>query len=345
MDIYARIKLFSILGNQIKASYKNQSKHTFGNRLEEKIIEAEQKNPWFTKENITFCLLQWADLLTEEKLTNWINNYKTNWSNKTVGIILAGNIPMVGFHDLLCVFFSGYTALVKLSSKDDVLIPFLINELIEIEPKLKEIIQFVEKLEQYDAIIATGSNNTARYFEQYFQSTPNIIRKNRTSIAILTGDETEDDLLQLSHDVFRYFGLGCRNVTKLYLPKEYEVKNIFEAFESYNSVQFHHKYFNNYTYHKAIFLMNQDQFLDNNFFMIKQDKQLFSPISCLFYDAYENLDQLEKEVEAKKEQIQIIVAKSAQIGSLSTVDFGQSQSPKLEDYADGVDVMRFLHSL
>lgn len=345
MDISTRITLLSILGNQLTSYFNNDTNSPFGKRLQNKIIETQQNNPWFTEENTNYCLTYWAKALTKNSLINWTDQYKKPFKNKKVGIIMAGNIPMVGFHDLISVFLSGHIALVKISSKDNILIPFLIQELKEIEPALNELIQFIEKLENYDAVIATGSDNTARYFEYYFKESPTIIRKNRTSIAVLNGNESKEQLVELSHDVFRYFGLGCRNVTKLFIPKGYDVKHIFEAFDHYNSVQNHHKYFNNYTYHKAIYLMNLDLILDNGFFMLKKDKAFFSPISCLFYEEYDNLKDLEQELFDKKDQIQALVTNATDFSKLPTINFGQTQNPNLYDYADGVDVMNFLEKI
>ena len=345
MDISTRIELFSILGKLLHDSFQTPQINGFSQRLQNKIIQAEQKNPWFTKENIDFCLLYWANVLTKENLSHWTSKYQFGSKAKNIGIIMAGNIPLIGFHDLLCVIFSGNSAKIKLSSKDCVLLPFLMEELMELEPELKKHILFVEKLENFDAIIATGSDNTARYFEYYFKQKPSIIRKNRTSVAVLTGNESKQELIALSHDIFRYFGLGCRNVTKLFVPKEFDLQKIFEVFFAFNHLQYHHNYFNNYTYHRAIYLMNQDEFMENGFFMLKKDKSFFSPISCLFYEEYDSLKTLETHLVENQEQIQVVVAKKDVFSAFSTVDFGQTQQPKLDDYADGVDVMRFLENL
>ncbi|MFA9289794.1 MAG: acyl-CoA reductase [Solirubrobacteraceae bacterium] len=345
MNLSARIDLLGTLGKLLARFLENPNGSAFGFALQEKIIEAQQKNNWFTQENSMHCLIYWASVLKKDLLEEWIGNYELVERDKTVGIVMAGNIPMVGFHDLLCVFLVGHKALIKTSSKDDVLIPFLINELCELEPKLKSIITFAKKLENFDAVIATGSNNTARYFELYFKKTPSIIRKNRTSLAVLTGNESSDELKELSNDVFSYFGLGCRSVTKVYLPSGYELKKIFEAFYHHNAIQNHHKYANNYTYHKAIYLMNQDNIYDNGFFLLKNDASLFSPISCLFYEEYNNLEELETELIEKADQIQTIVSKKNVLTNTHTLSFGETQQPNLNDYPDRVDVISFLIGL
>src|SRR5690606_38052763 len=218
---------------------------------------AEIQNPWFTQENLKFCLEQWGKILSADRLTSWVGNYPDSKNQKDVGIIMAGNVPLVGFHDLLCVLLSGNRAMVKTSSKDDVLVDFVLNYLKEFNEDLKNAILKVEKLQNMDAVIATGSNNTARYFEYYFKEIPHIIRKNRTSVAVLKGNESDEDLKKLAEDIFRYFGLGCRNVTKLYLPKNFNTDLLFEAFFDWNSIINHTKYSNNYDYNRAIYLMEQ----------------------------------------------------------------------------------------
>ncbi len=232
--------------------------------------------------------------LTPENLDNWLRNYTLdNIEPKTVGLVLAGNIPLVGFHDFLSVLITGHKALIKTSSNDQHLLPFLAKYLIAVEPEFKDLIIFTEgKLENFDAVIATGSNNTARYFEYYFQNKPSIIRKNRNSAAILTGNETKEDLIRLGEDIFRYFGLGCRNVSKLFVPKGYDFKDFFEAMYEYKDVIHYEKYANNYDYNKAVFLMSNFKLLDNEFLTIKEDPGYASPISSVFYEFYDNLDVL-----------------------------------------------------
>lgn len=303
-----------------------------------KLKLAEIHNPWFTQENLKFCLEQWGKILTKENLENWISNYSTTENPKSVGIIMAGNIPLVGFHDLISVLLSGHNAIVKTSSKDDVLMSFVINYLHEFED-LKNVIQKVEKLQNHDAVIATGSNNTARYFEFYFKEIPHIIRKNRTSVAVLNGNESDEDLKKLAEDIFRYFGLGCRNVTKIYLPEGFNTDKIFEAFFDWNQIINHTKYSNNYDYNRAIYLMGSEEFLDNNFVILKNSKELFSPIGVINFEFYDDLNKVKNELIQNEEKIQCVVGKDFEI------PFGDTQKPSLTDYADGVDVIKFLNSL
>lgn len=300
---------------------------------------AEIKNPWFTRENLVFNLKQWGKILSKENLNNWVSHYLYSQNPKTVGIVMAGNIPLVGFHDLISVLLSGHNAMVKSSSKDDVLMEFVINYLKNTDEDLAKSIQKVERLQKADAVIATGSNNTARYFEYYFKEIPHIIRKNRTSIAVLNGNESREDLKNLSEDIFRYFGLGCRNVTKLYLPENFDTDLLFESFYDWNSIINHKKYSNNYDYNRAIYLMEQQPFLDNNFVILKESKELHSPIGVIHYEIYKDLDDVKKELKAREEEIQCVV------GNGFEVKFGETQKPHLSDYADRVDTMKFLMSI
>ena len=253
---------------------------------------------------------------------------------------MAGNIPLVGFHDLLCVLITGNKALVKLSSNDQKLIPLLIDFLIDIEPSLKDKVIFTkEKLDHYDAVIATGSNNTARYFEYYFGKKPNIIRKNRNSVAVLSGKESQEELTALGEDIFRYFGLGCRSVSKIYLPKEYNIDTFFKAMFPYNSIINHHKYANNYDYNKAVYLMSEFKILDNGFLILKEEESFGSPIASLFYEYYEDVSTLKEKLKDNKENLQCIVSSGFVEDEIS---FGNTQKPMLNDYADGIDTIAFL---
>ncbi|WP_269235286.1 acyl-CoA reductase [Flavobacterium flavigenum] len=311
-----------------------------------KLIELSQShNGWYTPEQVYFAIKSWADALTEENIDKWLSGYSTEFSQdnkkeKTVALILAGNIPLVGFHDFLCVLITGNKALIKTSSNDQHLLPFLAKYLIFIDQSLKDKITFVEgKLENFDAVIATGSNNTARYFEYYFKDKPSIIRKNRNSVAVLNGQETKEDLEALGEDIFRYFGLGCRNVSKLFVPKDYKFDTFFEAIFKYQDVIHYEKYANNYDYNKAVFLMSNFKLLDNGFLTIKEDSSYASPISSVFYEFYENIEDLKNRLEAESEQIQCVVSNNLIKDSIS---FGKTQTPQLWDYADNVDTISFL---
>ena len=308
------------------------------------IVLSQSHNGWFTPEQVKFSVQSWAKALTEDNLNQWLSNYDfSKIEPKKVGLILAGNIPLVGFHDFLSVLISGHDVLVKTSSNDQHLLKFLAKYLIAIQPELNSKITFVEgKLEGFDAVIATGSNNTARYFEYYFKDKPSIIRKNRNSVAVLDGTETFEDLVGLGEDIFRYFGLGCRNVSKLFVPKDYNFDNFFKAMYEYRDVIKYEKYVINYDYNKAVFLMSNFQLLDNEFLTIKEDTSYASPISSVFYEFYENLEEITTRLNADAEQIQCIVSKNLIPNS---VTFGQTQQPRLWDYADNVDTLAFLNSL
>ncbi|WP_336690764.1 MULTISPECIES: acyl-CoA reductase [unclassified Chryseobacterium] len=300
---------------------------------------SEIENPWFTIENQKFALKQWTDLLTEENITDWLKEYQISKTTKRVGLILAGNIPLVGFHDVISVVLSNHIPVIKLSSKDKYMIPFLLKKWNEFSEGNVSF-EFVEKLENFDAVIATGSNNTARYLEYYFKNHLNIIRKNRTSIAVLKGDETEEELKLLAEDIFRYFGLGCRNVTRLFIPQDFVLDRLFESFLDFQEIINHNKYANNYDYNRAVYLLNQDKFWDNNFVMLKEDEKLFSPLSVINFSRYSSLDEVKSFIAENEENIQCVVAKD-ELG-LDSIKLGEAQHPGLNTYADNVDTMKFL---
>jgi hypothetical protein len=323
--------------------------NVFGNDLFfEKFIDliqlSQSHNGWYTPEQVYFSIQSWAEALTDDNLEKWLSNYDLqDVKTKKVALILAGNIPLVGFHDFLSVLITGHEVLVKTSSNDQHLLPFLANYLIAIEPDFKNRIKFVDgKLEGFDAVIATGSNNTARYFEYYFKDKPSIIRKNRNSIAVLNGKETKEQMAALGEDIFRYFGLGCRNVSKLFVPKGYSFEPFFEAIFEYQDVIHYEKYANNYDYNKAVFLMSNFKLLDNGFLTIKEDPSYGSPITSVFYEYYENLEDLENRLENEKNQIQCIVSSNLVKNS---IEFGTTQKPNLWDYADNIDTISFLSTI
>jgi hypothetical protein len=255
-------------------------------------------------------------------------------------LILAGNIPLVGFHDFLSVLLSGHKVLVKTASNDQHLIKFLARYLVTVAPEMENYITFTDgKLENFDAVIATGSNNTARYFEFYFKDKPSIIRKNRNSVALLTGTESQEDLVRLGEDIFRYYGLGCRNVSKLFVPKDYDFQPFFKAIYEYKDVIFYEKYSNNYDYNKAVFLMSNFKLLDNEFLTLKEDSSYTSPISSVFYEYYDDLEQVTLRLENDKDQIQCVVSNGL---TPNSIPFGKTQQPELWDYADNVDTLHFL---
>ncbi|OCB76096.1 acyl-CoA reductase [Flavobacterium crassostreae] len=307
-----------------------------------KLIKLSQShNGWYTPEQVYFSIQSWATALSEDNLNQWLSNYNfESVTPKKVALILAGNIPLVGFHDFLCVLLAGHSVVVKTSSNDQHLLPFLAKYLSTIAPPIADKITFVEgKLENFDTVIATGSNNTARYFEYYFKDKPAIIRKNRNSVAVLNGSETKEELVALGADIFRYFGLGCRNVSKLFVPKGYSFDAFFEAIFEYQDVIHYEKYANNYDYNKAVFLMSNFKLLDNGFLTLKEDPSYASPISSVFYEYYDTIAALQTKLSTEQDQIQCIVSKDLIAGSIA---FGQTQQPKLWDYADNRDTLLFL---
>lgn len=319
---------------------KNQEDYNDNDSDFELLVKrSEIENPWFTIENQKFALKQWTDLLTEENITDWLKEYQISKTTKRVGLILAGNIPLVGFHDVISVVLSNHIPVIKLSSKDKYMIPFLLKKWNEFSEGNVSF-EFVEKLENFDAVIATGSNNTARYLEYYFKNHLNIIRKNRTSIAVLKGDETEGELKLLAEDIFRYFGLGCRNVTRLFIPQDFVLDRLFESFLDFQEIINHNKYANNYDYNRAVYLLNQDKFWDNNFVMLKEDEKLFSPLSVINFSRYSSLDEVKSFISENEENIQCVVAKE-ELG-LDSIKLGEAQNPGLNTYADNVDTMKFL---
>lgn len=323
-----------------KLSINNQ----FFDSFSELIHQMDQSNGWFTIDQVVFANESWSEALTKENLNQWLSAYTfKEEALKNVGLILAGNIPYVGFHDVLSVLLSGNKALIKLSSNDQFLIPFILKILVAIEPRFESRIAFTkERLENFDAVIATGSNNTARYFEYYFGKYPNIIRKNRNSAAVLTGNETHEELVALGEDIFRYYGLGCRNVSKLFVPKNYDFTAFFKAMYTYKDVIYYEKYANNYDYNKAVFLMSNFNILDNDFLTIKEDTSFASPISSVFYEYYNDIDEVAQRLEIDKEKIQCVVSHT---NVQNSIPFGTTQKPKLWEYADNVDTMKFLLSL
>jgi hypothetical protein len=330
----------TVLNNDL-ASLSSTASRVFFEEFKNLIQLSQSHNGWYTPDNVYFSIQSWATALTEENLDKWLAAYNFNeGKSKNVGLILAGNIPLVGFHDFLSVLISGHNVLVKTSSNDQFLLPFLAQYLIAIEPEFANKITFVEgKLENFDAVIATGSNNTARYFEYYFKDKPSIIRKNRNSVAVLNGDETKEQLKALGEDIFRYFGLGCRNVSKLFVPKGYSFTAFFEAIFEYQDIIHYEKYANNYDYNKAVFLMSNFKLLDNGFLTIKEDNSYASPISSVFYEYYDSIEDLQIRLESENEQIQCIVSNNLVDNS---IDFGQTQKPNLWNYADNVDTVSFL---
>jgi hypothetical protein len=352
ISIQKRITAFAKLGdflsqfsvNNINKIDNIEHNEIFFEGFLHQIKIAQENNSWFTRDNILFTLYNWSKSLNKNNLISFTESVNlTEYSTKKVAIIMAGNIPLVGFHDFISVLISGHSVVVKQSSNDKHLLPFLAKYLEHVEEGFKGKITFTEeKLTDFDAVIATGSDNTARYFEYYFKNKPNIIRKSRNSVAVLTGNETEEDLIKLSDDVFQYFGLGCRSVSKLYVPKGYNFDPFFTGMYAKKDMINNAKYANNYDYNKAVYLMSLFDLLENGFLMIKEDESYSSPIATIFYEYYENEVDLKIKLEQDKEKIQCIVAKNF---IENEVAFGQTQHPTLTDYADRVNTLEFLSNI
>lgn len=335
-----RLQAFVALGNFLRSAEARPE-------LADVAQQANYRNNWFTVGNTLNALQAIADeFLTADKLTTWLRSYPaTSVSTpRTVGVVMAGNIPAVGFHDLLCVLLSGHRLLAKLSTQDFVLIHYLIQKLTDINPAFGGWIEEADRLNAADAFIATGSNNTARYFEYYFGKKPHIIRKNRTSVGLLIGEERDDEFLKLSHDISDYYGLGCRNVSTILVPDGYDFTPLLRTLEPQVSTYLNnHKYQNNYDYNKSIYLINAVPHLDNGYLLVTQNDGLVSPISVLYYQTYGNQADAAAWLSTHADRIQVVA--SAQGWLPGSVSFGQTQRPGLSDYADGVDTMAFLTQL
>lgn len=352
MNFEQRLNAFSTLGLFLK-NYKTtlpeniQFLEKYKPQLANIIKEQDIYNAFFTEEFVEKAIQSIAEMLKHEYLVEWTNQYpklkEDKANNKVVAVIMAGNIPLVGFHDFLSVLMSGHKIKCKLSSSDDKLLPLIVDILCTINNNFGELISFSDfKLEGFDAVIATGSNNSANIFKSYFAKYPHIIRQNRSSIAILSGNETDEELKQLSNDIFLYFGLGCRNVSKLFVPKNYNFNRFYENMEHWNAIAMHNKYQNNHDYNRSIYLLNQTQHLDNGFLILKEDTNLHSPIAVMYFEYYDDLSSIKNYILQHKEEVQCIVS---HLPIENAVKFGQAQNPNLWDYADGVDTIEFLINL
>lgn len=338
MTLQARIKAFADLGRYLSAD-ENQEE------IELWADSASHQNNWFTIENTKKSIKAIADYyLNPTSLIQWTNLYEIPdmpQKVKSIGVIMAGNIPAVGFHDMMTIVISGHACIVKLSAQDSFLMQTLIEKLLEINVNLE--IRIADKLNEVDALIATGSDNSAKYFEYYFKSKPHIIRRNRTSIAILNGEETEADFLNVGRDITDYYGLGCRNVSKIYVPENYDFTKFYDAIEPLGDIFYHNKYKNNYDYNKSIYLVNMMPHYDNGFMILAPSEALVSPISVIFYEEYKNEEALKNKIEENQDKIQCMVSKNSWFEK--SLNFGDAQKPKLWDYADSVDTMLFLLDL
>jgi len=338
MTLRERIESFSELGQILRDSLGEKTTR-YTSELEDLINTQQLKNAWFTPDNVRMAIKAIAQELTYENLVKWINSYpELNSERKVinVGVIMAGNIPLVGFHDFLAVLISDHNLTAKTSSKDQQLIVFISKILYDINPGFRNKIMFTDGLlKGFDAVIATGSNNSSRYFEFYFGNYPHFIRRNRNSAAIILGDETEKELSDLGLDIFSYFGLGCRSVSKVYLPEGYDISKMTQCWSQYSTLTNHSKFRNNYDYNKAIFIVNKDKFVDTGYLIIRESKELSSPVAVLNYEFYDSLRDVCQHIEEISNRIQCIVSRN-------DIPFGMAQSPHLWDYADRIDTVDFL---
>ncbi len=351
MNLEQRIDAFARLGSFLRqflsqsfAGKNADCEGKFTEALSFQVKQAVHYNGWFTEENVLFALQTWGEELQKSKLLKWTSSYRLDAVKpRKVGVVTAGNIPLVGFHDFMSVLIAGHKIVIKQSSNDQKLLPVLASFLTCVAPAFKEFIRFTDTyFTEIDAVIATGSNNTARYFEHYFSKYAHIIRKSRNAVAVLTGKETAEELTLLGNDIFRYFGLGCRSVSKIFVPEAYNFDLFFQSIYNQQKVLQYQKYKNNYDYNKAVYLMSGEELIENGFLLLKKDTSYASPIATLFYEHYDSLAHLQNRLMLDKAQIQCIVA-SEQIKE--SIPFGTTQTPKLWDYADGVDTIQFLSDL
>lgn len=353
MDLEKRIQAFANLGKALRYAFGNEAGVRFPEDMNDKIevlkaeaASAKNYNRWFEEGMVYHALLALGESLREDKLRKWVSGYRLEGvlEPKTVGVVMAGNVPAVGFHDFLSVLISGHKILARLSSDDSKLLPAMANLLLSIEPDFESYITFTnDHLKKFDAVIATGSNNTSRYFEFYFGKYPNIIRKNRNGIAVLTGKESQPELEALLDDVFLYYGLGCRNVAKIFVPQGYDFEPLLNVLGKRTDISEHHKYFNNYEYNKAIYLVNMRPHLDTGNLLLVEDEQISSPVGVLYYEYYISEVALRNSLMVRNEQIQCILSQADLLPN--TIQLGGSQQPELWDYADGIDTLKFLLSL
>ncbi len=347
MNLADRIKSFELLGQRLIRFHENSTEPGLSH-LVAAARSACERNPWFTGEHVRIALNNLGMALERENLDFWLSAYDNSLTDSAIpwkiGVVMAGNIPAVGFHDFLCVLISGHKLLAKLSSSDNLLLPAMTAILTDIMPEWEDHISFTSgKLENFDAIIATGSNNTSRYFQLYFSKYPHIIRKNRNSLAVLNGNESKQDLQNLASDIMLFFGMGCRSVSKLFVPYGYDFSRFLASLESYSHFAHHHKYRNNYDYNKSIFMVSQIPFIDNGFLMLKEDPAIAARIGLVNYEYYQDPVEVAARIRKNHEEIQCVVSNmDLQVKSLN---FGEAQQPALGDYADEIDTMEFLLSL
>jgi len=342
--LYNRIKAFEKLGilfsNNISKNSSKELTH-WSSELNKAIDTSYKYNTWFTEDSVKQALNEWSKQLHYSNIKQWTDQYQlTDKSDKKIAIIMAGNLPLVGFHDLLCGLILNFNCIVKLSSDDKILIPFIIEFLDSVLPGIKNKVEFTTNpIKDFSGVIATGSNSSFKYFEYYFGSYPNVLRKTRHSIAVLDGNESVEDLKNLGNDIFTYFGMGCRSVSKLLVPKGYDFDLLFNALFKFKDIINHNKYVNNYDYNKAVYLMSEQKFIENGFVILKEDEKLGSPIGCLFFEYYENSKDLNTYISNIKDSLQCVVSN---LNIPNSTSFGSSQKPNIDDYADNINTLDFL---
>jgi len=345
LNLNNRITLFVKLGRFFSDYINNNIESSERNKFDKAINESILHNSFFSKKNILKSLLSWSNVLTKKSIDNFLSNYliKIKKREKKVAIIMAGNIPLVGFHDFFCVILSGNFAIIKLSSKDSHLFKFILRFLVKENPDFSTKFDVVEnKLQIFDAVIATGNNISANQFELYFKKYPKIIRRNRHSIAILNGNETKKEIELLANDIFYYYGLGCRNVSKIFIPNNYNLDILFKSFVLWNEVINKNSYANNYNYYRAIYLLNKEVFFDNGFVLLKESEKIGSPVGTIYFEYYKSDNQIKEMIKKNNEKIQCIVSNN---NYPKTIKFGETQMPNLNDFADDIDTFNFLLKL
>lgn len=334
----------SDLGKVLDAYLQNNFSIKHYELISDALHTASYSNPWFIKPYINMAIKNIALMLQYDKLESWVSEYRFSKKPKCIALIMAGNIPLVGFHDLLSVILSGNKAIIKLSSKDQILLPILKEILVDLNSDFEDLIVFENELmKNFDAVIATGSNNSSRYFEYYFGKYPSIIRRNRNSVAIIHQNDEKEIYKLIGSDILTYFGLGCRSVSKLYFPKGFEIPKFIKELSDFKFIADNFKYFNNYEYNKSIYLINGIPHLDNGFLIFKEDQSLASPVSVVHYEFYNDEYQLLSELKNQESLIQCVV--SSKFEGVNIVKPGKSQSPELHEWADNIDVLRFLEDL
>ena len=345
MNLNNRITLFVKLGRFFSDYINNNLESLEKNKFDKAINESILHNSFFSKKNILKSLLSWSNVLTKKSIDDFLSNYliKNKKREKKIAIIMAGNIPLVGFHDFFCVIISGNFAVIKLSSKDSHLFKFILSFLVKENPDFDTKFDVVEsKLQIFDAVIATGNNISANQFELYFKKYPKIIRKNRHSIAILNGNETKKEIELLANDIFYYYGLGCRNVSKIFIPNNYNLDILFKSFVLWNEVINKNSYSNNYNYYRAIYLLNKEVFFDNGFVLLKESEKIGSPVGTIYFEYYKSENQIKEMIKKNNQKIQCIVSNN---NYPKTIKFGETQMPNLNDFADDIDTFNFLLKL